>query len=213
VATAVVPLPAATGVGAYFVEVAREGDLVVAAQTEPPPGSTRDARAQFWLQQPRQKLASAFYRVTQEPVPVGAYPHALPGDLRELVAFRLVPVGAKNNAAAEPSKCAFTLYAVPRDVAPPPPILLVDRSSVLAVLEVRAAPGAVPAAEARIRALSDLHADPRTGRIVARGPLEDGIARFPVLAGAYVAEVRGASEVGVTPARGRWSASSTPLHV
>jgi hypothetical protein len=170
----------------------------------------------FWLQQPRHILAPAFYRLTPSAVPIGSYRHELPGDLAELVAFRLVPVGA-NHASPEARDCGVTFFAVPRDVAPPPPILLIDRNATPVVLEVRSGLGAVRAADVRIRALADAHADPRTGRIVATAMLQDGAARIeapvadPARVVTYVAEVRAESEAGVAPAPGRWSAPSNAV--
>jgi hypothetical protein len=197
-ATALVQLPRAPGVAAYFVDTAHEADLIGASGLSPPANATRDERAQFWLGQSRHRLAPAFYRLTSAPVPVHnpAFPHDLPGDLAELVAFRLVPLGA-NNASPDSRDCGLTFFAVPRDLAPPPPALLLDRGGPQLVLEVRAARGAVRAADVRIRAVTDADSDPRTGRVIVTGVLQNGTARIPVPAAApaqpamYVAEVRG----------------------
>ena len=219
VSTVVVPLPAAPGVEAYFVDVAREGDLVAASGLQPPQNVSRDGRAQFWLQQARRRLAPAFYRLTPTPVPVaaGSYASDFAGDLAGLIAFRLVPVGT-NHASPDRRDCGFAFFAVPRDVAPPQPVLLVDRAVAPPRFEVRSAPGAVRAGDVRVRALARPEADPRSGQIVVVGALVDGVARLPVPASVpagttvYVAEVRGEPEPGAQPSPGRWSRPSNPVH-
>jgi hypothetical protein len=213
--TCTVPLPAGGHISGYRVDVAHERDLVSTSGVVPPSGLGRDARARFWLDQPRQALAGAFYPAAIGVVPAGEYLHPLPGDLDELVAFRLVPVGS-NGASPDAAGCPLVFFAVPAAVVPPPPGISVDRSVQPAAVAVVARPGGVPAVEYRVRALESADTDPRLGRVVAFGTLADGASRIALppldafAAVTLVAEVRGEAEAGVPPMPGRWSAPSRP---
>lgn len=214
-AAAVVPLLPGANITAYHIEVANEADLVKAAGAAPAPGSTREQRAQFWLQQPRATLTSAFYRLSPEVVPIasGMFTHLLPGDLEGLVAYRLVPVGG-NGASAAPDGCPIVLYAVPRAIVPPPPLLSIDRMQEPPKLVIESRPGGVEIVEHRLRILNSPDSDPRTGRVIASGPIVGGINSVPLpelrpfTRVVFVAEVRGADERGADPMPGRWSRPS-----
>jgi hypothetical protein len=216
--TAAVPLIPGGQITAYYIDVASEPDLRSVSTSGPPSGADPDARARWWLQQSRQELAPAFARVTQQAVPVtqGTFPYPLAGDLAHLMTFRLVPVGV-NGASPDPVSCPVMFFAVPRDVAPPPPVLGLRRDTVPPFLDVRCGQGAVPAAEYRLRMLDGAARDPRAGLVVGQGALTGGeaVAPVPVLRPftlvRLVAEVRGEQQAGQPPFPGRWSQPSSEL--
>jgi hypothetical protein len=216
-AAAVISLPDGDHVAGYFVERASEVELAAASNLQTPSGASRDARARFWLDHAA-AVTSAFARPSPDPVPIANRRaiELLPGDLSDLVAIRLVPLGG-NGASTRPADCPFTLFAVPRSTEPPPPVLRVDRAGAPRLV-IRRRAGGVLADRFRVRMAVADHGDPRAAPVVASGTFLDddavGVPLPPLRPFAQVtlfAEVRGEDERGVTPMPGRWSRASSPI--
>lgn len=216
-----VPLPGGQGVTGWRVFVTTETRLLAAAESDelavPDPGLSRDERAGRWLAQQEDLKLARFDCITPAPVGPGEFQGTLAGASTDILFVRPVP----QRAGAEPpfSQCPMLAVAVPRTAAPAMPELTLDRSAMPPVLRLATHEGAVPADRYRLRLAVSLSADPRTGVIIAEGPLAGAGLALPVpalrpFARAWVmAEVRAVPEAGIGPAPTRWSAISPPVEL
>jgi hypothetical protein len=216
-ATARIKLPQRGDIASYRVYFTSETRLRSFPPPHPDPRLVRNTRAAEWLGHPAGLARKAFDALTPEPIPAGPgwFHHRLPGDLAEVVFYRLVPVGT-NGASPSFDRCPTVAVAVPLGVAPPPPELAVDRSTEPTQLVLRIRPGSVGAGEYRVRLLAETDTDdPRSGVVVAAatpaGPEGTRVAvptLRPYSRVLFVAEVRGEPEVGDPDCPGLWSAPS-----
>lgn len=219
VVTVLLPLPEDPRIESWEIYLTTESRLRRAGIAGPDPSLERDRRAAAWMDAAETFGREVFDCLTTPPLSASArrFRTTLPGDLAEVVMYRLVPRGPGGGASPF-SSCPIIPVAVPFSIAPARPDVKVVGSMDPPVVTVTARAGRVTASQFRVRLARAADRNVRTATIVAEGQLGvDGRievtlpALRPFAKVSVVAEVRGVEELGNPPTPGVWGPPSVPV--